>query len=65
MCVLRSVGCVFISAVEFFAPSSRSYLSRALVLELPAHGLEFAREVWMDVNYKGEMIGEKRVEFII
>jgi GxxExxY protein len=38
---------------------------RALVLELPAHGLEFEREVWMDVNYKGEKIGKKRVDFII
>ena len=38
---------------------------RALTLELPAHGLEFGREVWMDVNYKGEKIGKKRVDFII
>jgi GxxExxY protein len=38
---------------------------RALVLELPTHGLEFEREVWMDVSYKGEKIGKKRVDFII
>jgi GxxExxY protein len=33
---------------------------RALVLELPGYGLEFEREVWMDVNDKGEKIREKR-----
>jgi len=38
---------------------------RALVLELPAHGLEFGREVWIDVYYKGKKIGRKRVDFII
>jgi GxxExxY protein len=38
---------------------------RALALELPAQGLEFSREVWIDVNYKGETVGKKRVDFII
>jgi len=35
------------------------------VLELPAYGLEFEREVRMDVVYKGEKIGKKRVDFLI
>jgi len=38
---------------------------RALALELPAHSLEFSREVWIDVFYKGEKVGRKRVDFII
>ena len=38
---------------------------RALALELPAHSLEFSREVWMDVTYKGEKVGRKRVDFMI
>jgi len=38
---------------------------RELQLELPAHGLKFEREVPMDVIYKGEKIGKKRVDFII
>lgn len=38
---------------------------RALALELPAHSLEFGREVWIDVHYKGEKIGRKRVDFVI
>ncbi len=38
---------------------------RALARELPAHRLEFSREVWIDVYYKGEKVGRKRVDFII
>jgi len=38
---------------------------RALAKELPAHGVEYAREVWIDVMYKGEKVGRKRVDFII
>jgi GxxExxY protein len=38
---------------------------RALALEFPAHGLDFSREVWMDVYYKGKKVGRKRVDFIV
>jgi GxxExxY protein len=38
---------------------------RALVLEFPAHDLEFSREVWIDVSYKGENVGSKRVDFVV
>jgi GxxExxY protein len=38
---------------------------RALVLELPAHGLDFDREVWIDVHYRGKRVGRKRVDFLI
>ena len=38
---------------------------RALARELPAHDLEFSREVWIDVHYKGEKVGRKRVDSII
>ena len=38
---------------------------RALARELPAHQLEFSREVSMDVRYKGEKVGSKRVDFVI
>ncbi len=37
----------------------------ALALELPAHQLEFSREVSMDVCYKGQNVGRKRVDFVI
>ena len=38
---------------------------RALARELPVHNLEFSREVWIDVQYKGENVGRKRVDFIV
>jgi GxxExxY protein len=38
---------------------------RSLALELPAQGLEFSREVWIDVHYKGEIVGKKRVDFLV
>ena len=38
---------------------------RALAYELPAHGLEFSREVWIGVCYKGMKVGKKRVDFVI
>ncbi len=37
---------------------------RALAKELPAHDVECSREVWIDVLYKGEKVGRKRVDFI-
>ena len=38
---------------------------RSLARELPAHNLEFSREVWIDVFYKGDKVGSKRVDFIV
>jgi GxxExxY protein len=38
---------------------------RALALELPRQGLEFSREVWIDIYYKGKEIGSKRVDFVV
>ena len=38
---------------------------RALALELPAQGLEYSREVQIDVHYKGEEVGKKRVDFVV
>ena len=38
---------------------------RALALELRAQTLDFSREVWIDVYYRIEKVGKKRVDFII
>ena len=38
---------------------------RALALELQAQGLEFSREVWIDVIYRDVKVGKKRVDFLI
>jgi len=41
------------------------FYQRAMALELPRENLEFAREVWMDVHYKSQKLGRKRVDFVI
>jgi GxxExxY protein len=38
---------------------------RALALELPAHDLDYDREVWIEVQYKGKRVGKKRVDFFV
>ena len=38
---------------------------RALVIEMAEQGLEFEREFEMDINYKGEHIGTRRVDFFV
>jgi GxxExxY protein len=38
---------------------------RALAVELPVHNLDFGREVWIDVHYRGMRVGRKRVDFMI
>ena len=38
---------------------------RALALELLAQGLDYSRETWIDVHYRGQVIGRKRVDFFI
>ena len=38
---------------------------RALGYELPAHGVEFEREVRIDVLYRGKSVGKKRVDFVV
>ena len=38
---------------------------RALTLEFPAEGLDYSREVWIDVNYRGKKVGRKRIDFIV
>jgi len=38
---------------------------RALALELMAEGLDYSREVWIDVHYRDQVIGKQRVDFFI
>ena len=41
------------------------FYQRAMSKELKAQGQEHSREVWITVQYKGEKLGRKRVDFII
>ena len=38
---------------------------RALEIEMALHGIEFSREHEMDIEYKGEIIGRRRVDFFV
>lgn len=38
---------------------------RALALELRAEGLDFARECWVDIYYKGQRVHKRRVDFLV
>jgi GxxExxY protein len=38
---------------------------RALAIEMANHGIEFVREVEMEIFYKGEPIGTRRVDFLV
>jgi GxxExxY protein len=51
---------------RFLGPGFEEVIyQRALAKEFPAHGLAYDREVWIDVTYKGEKVGRKRVDFIV
>lgn len=51
---------------RFLGPGFEEVIyQRALALELQADGLEFNREVWIDVIYRDLKVGKKRVDFII
>ena len=38
---------------------------RAMVIEMENQGIEFSREHEMDIHYKGERIGGRRVDFFV
>ncbi len=38
---------------------------RSLCIEFPVQELEFGREVWIEVKYKGSQVGRKRVDFFV
>ena len=61
----RIIGAAKIVCRELGPGFEEVIYQRSLALEIPAHNLEFSREVWIDVHYKGQKIGRKRVDFII
>lgn len=38
---------------------------RAMAIEMANQGLEYSREHEMEINYKGEQIGTRRVVFLL
>jgi GxxExxY protein len=60
----RIIGCA-IEVHRTLGPGFEEvFYQRALNRELEAAGIDAAREVWMDVRYKGIVLGKKRVDFV-
>ena len=38
---------------------------RSLEREFDARGLDASREVWVDIHYKEQVVGKKRVDFVV
>jgi GxxExxY protein len=61
----RIIGC----ALEVHKELGRFFMEttyqKSLAYELQAAGLEFSRECWVDVYYKGKKVDKRRVDFII
>ena len=60
----RIIGAVQ-EAHRFLGPGFEEVIYQRASRELQAQGLEFEREVSMDVLYKGEKVGRKRVDFVV
>jgi GxxExxY protein len=55
-----------IEAHKRLGPGFREIIyQRALEIGLMAAGLEFAREEWIDVHYRGKVISRQRIDFLI
>jgi GxxExxY protein len=37
----------------------------ALAIEFRLRGIDFQRQVWIEVEYKGEIIGKRRLDFLV
>lgn len=62
-------GRIIKCAIEVHKELGRFFMEttyqRALAMELQAEGLEFDRECWLDVLYKGEKVDKRRVDFVV
>ena len=62
-------GRILKCAVEVHKELGRYFMETtyqaALALELQAEGLEFSRECWVDVYYKGQKVDKRRVDFLV
>ncbi len=61
----RIIGCCYRVHRELGPGFEELVYQRALALEFRAAGLEFDREVWIPVMYRGKEVGQKRVDFVV
>src|SRR3990172_7511036 len=64
-----STGKIIVACLEVHKNLGPGYeeifYQRALAKELIALNLEYSREVWIDVHYKGIKLGRKRIDFVV
>jgi GxxExxY protein len=61
----KIIGCA-IEVHKFLGNGFQEVIyQRALAIELKNEGIEFSREHEMDIFYKGEKIGSRRVDFFV
>jgi GxxExxY protein len=61
----KIIGCAM-EVHKFLGNGFQEFIyQRALAIELKNEGIEFSREHEMDIFYKGEKIGSRRVDFFI
>ncbi|MBN8546466.1 MAG: GxxExxY protein [Ignavibacteria bacterium] len=61
----KVIGCAMKVHNELGTGFQEVIYQRALKIELTEAGLSFQREVEMPIYYKGEIIGERRVDFLV
>lgn len=59
------IGCAMRVHSELGCGFQELIYQRALGIELSAAGLEFQREFKMPIHYKGQFVGERRVDFLV
>src|SRR3954468_18344758 len=59
------IGCAMRVHSELGCGFQEVIYQRALGIELKEAGLEYQREFEMPIRYKGQFIGERRVDFLI
>ncbi len=60
----RFLKCAIAVHKEFGPYFMETTYQVALALELQSEGLEFDRECWMDIHYKGHKVDTRRVDFL-
>jgi GxxExxY protein len=63
--VTRVIGCCISVHRELGAGLLESIYSRAIDIELRTAGIPFAREVWIPVRYRGELLCRQRLDIVV
>jgi len=63
--VTRVIGCCIVVHRELGPGLLESIYSRAIDIELRTAGIPVAREVWIQVSYRGELLCRQRLDIVV